>query len=208
MEIDDKKYDALINFIESGAKGDLSEEMVEYVELLDRIRGWHVRYKDRSTIVRMLQQPPYKLSYYLATKRYSDAINFFYLNNQIRKSAWRNVYAEKLDRAADLVLRTATCADDMKVYRGLIREASYWRELHKPDPENKDQDKFKKKYKIYTLNPERLGMERENRNLLAKHIDDLDIPESAKQRARSDAGMKDTFEIFSEEEESDEQKED
>lgn len=196
MEIDESKYDQLLAFIDSGAKNNLPQEMVEYISILELIRGMHMRYENRQAIVKFLQQPPYSLSYYQATQRYSEAVNFFYLDHYIKKQAWRNLYAEKLDRAADLVLKTATSAKDIDIYKNIIYAAMEARGLSKPDNEDIPKELFQKPVKIYTLDPERLGKRRANRLELAKHIDSLDIPEADKERARNDAGLNDTIEFI------------
>ena len=68
MVIEDNKYDALLAFVESGSQGDLSEEMVKYVEILDTIRGMYSRYKSRMAIINFLQISPFKLSRLLAVR--------------------------------------------------------------------------------------------------------------------------------------------
>lgn len=196
MDIDDSKYDELLIYIESGAKGNLPEEMIQYVNLLELIRGMHMRYQNRQAIVSFLQQPPYELSYYQATKRYSEAVNFFYLDNEIKKQAWRNIYAEKLDKAADLILKTATCSKDLDIYKNMIYAAKDLRGLDEKDQIDIPDDFFKKQVKIFTLDPKLLGRNRPDRRLLGKHIDSLDIPEADKQRARSDAGLNKTIDFI------------
>jgi len=196
MVIDDNKYDKLLTYIESGATGNLPDEMIDYVNMLELIRGMHMRYEDRQTIIRFLQQPPYNLSFYLATCRYSDAVNFFYLDHDIKKQAWRNIYAEKLDRAADLILRTATSSKDIDVYKNTILAAGDLRQLNLPDKEDIPKEFFQKPIKIYTLDPRMLGRKRPDRKALARHIDGLDIPEADKQRARSDAMLTETIEFL------------
>lgn len=196
MDIDENKYDELLVYIDSGAKGNLPEEMIEYVNLLELIRGMHMRYENRQAIVNFLQQPPYSLSYYQAIHRYTEAINFFYLDHQIKKDAWRNLYAEKIDRAADLVLATATSSKDIDIYKNLIYAAKELRGLDQKDELDIPEDFFKPKVKIFTLDPKMLGRNRPDRRLLARHIDSLDIPEADKQRARSDAGINDTIDFI------------
>jgi hypothetical protein len=191
MEITDIKYDALLNFIDTGATGELSAEMVQYLETLELIRSMHMRYEDRSTIIRFLQKHPYNLSPYLATKYYSDAAMFFYLNIPIKKQAWRNMYAEELDRAADLVIKTATSSKDIDIYKNIKLAASDMRQLGVPENEDIPEEFFKKPYKLYVLNPNQVGRVSANRNLLARHIDSLDIPEADKQRVKSDAMIED-----------------
>jgi len=191
MDIGDDKYDQLLLFIESGSQGNLSPELVKYVELIEVIRGMHMRYNNRQAIINFLQQPPYKLSYYLATQRYNECINFFYLDHEIKKDAWRNVYAEKLDRAADLVLKTATCAKDIDIYKNTLLSAMDARGLNRPDELEIPEEFFIKQIKIYTLDPKLLNRKRANQKVLAAHIDSLDVPEAVKQRAKSDAMIED-----------------
>lgn len=191
MEIDESRYDQLLAYIDSGAKNNLPQEMVDYIGILELIRGMHMRYENRLAIVNFLQRPPYSLSYYQATQRYSEAVNFFYLDHDIKKQAWRNLYAEKLDRAADLVLKTATSAKDIDIYKNIIYAAMEARGLSKPDNEDVPKELFLKPVKIYTLDPRQLGRKRADRMILARHIDSLDIPEAEKQRARSDAMIED-----------------
>ena len=192
MDIRDDKYDQLITFIETGSEGNLPQEMIEYLELLEVIRSLHMRFKNRRSIINFLQKAPYGLSYYEASKRFSEAINFFYLDHEIKKDAWRNMYAEKLDRAADLVLATATSSRDIDVYKNIIYAAMEARQLSKEDKEELPDEIFEKKIKIYTLDPSDLGRERPNRNLLAAKIDNYKIPEKEKQRLKSEAGITET----------------
>ncbi len=191
MAIPEEKYDALLAYIESGANSDLSEDMIEYVNMLELIRTMHMRYESHITIIKFLQQPPYGLSEYVAISRYSDAMNFFYLDNEIKKQAWRNLYAEKLDRAADLVLKTATNSKDIDIYKNIIFAARDMRQLGIPDAEDIPEEFFNKPTKLYSLNPELVGKKRANRSLLARHIDSLSIPESEKVRLKSDAMIED-----------------
>lgn len=200
MEIRDNKYDELLTYIETGARGNLPEVMFEYVNLLELIRGMHMRYKDRQAIVKFLQQPPYELSYYQATQRYTEAINFFYLDHEIKRQAWKNLYAEQIDRAAELVLKTATNSKDLDIYKNMKLAAVDIRGLNDPEKMDVPKEFFQKKIKIYTLDPRMVGKVRPDRRLVAKHIDSLDIPEADKQRARSDAGLNETYDFIDTEE--------
>lgn len=200
MEIEDNKYDALLAFMETGARGDLQQEMVDYLSILELIRGLHMQFNSKDTIVNFLQKQPYSLSYFISIKYYSDAINFFYLDNQIKKQAWRNVYAEQLDRAADLVLKTATTSKDLDIYKNIKLAAANMRQLDQPEQDDIPEEFFKKPIKMYVLDPELVGRKRANRNLLAKHIDSLDIPETDKMRLKSDAMITDVDFIMEEDE--------
>ncbi len=201
MQIFDDKYDQLLAFVESGAKGDMPEDLIDYLSILELIRTMHFRFENRQTIINFLQKPPYKLSRYLATKYYSDTINFFYIDVKIAKQAYRNMYAEKLDRAADLVLKTATCPKDIDIYKNIIYAIRDMRDLNTPEKEDVPAAFYKKPYKLYVLDPKLVGRERANRNALARHIDSLDIPEHDKQRLKGDALIEDAVFLSDEDDE-------
>ena len=187
MEIDDSKYDELVAFIETGAKGNLSPELVQYLSTLELIRGLHMQYENRNAIVKLLQQQPYSLSPYLSNKYYSDAINFFYLNIEVKKQAWRNMYAEMLERAAELVYKTAKTSKDIDIFKNVILAAGTMRQLNEVEPDDIPEEFFSKPIKIYTIDPELVGRKKANRYELARHIDGLDIPERDRQRVKADA---------------------
>ncbi len=201
MEIFDDKYDQLLAFVESGAKADLPEELIKYLSVLELIRSMHFKFENRQTIINFLQKPPYQLSQYLASKYYSDAINFFYIDVKITKQALRNMYAEKLDRAADLVLKTATNSKDLDIYKNIIYAIRDLRELNIPEKEDIPEEFYKKPYKLYVLDPKLIGRQRPNRNELARHIDSLEIPEYDKQRLKRDALIEDAVFLTDEEDE-------
>jgi len=188
MKIPDSKYDQLLAYIESGAKGNLPRGLIEYVELLDLIRSMYSRYESREAIINFIYQKPYNLSPALAAKRFSEAMNFFYLDNEVRKKAWRNIYAEKLDRAANLVLKTAENAADIEIFKKIIDAAARMRQLDKIDPPEIPKQLYDKPYKIYSLDPATIGRKRPDKRLLAKKIDELpDTPEAEKESLKEDA---------------------
>ncbi len=191
MKIPDCKYDQLLIYIESGAKGDLPRHLIEYVELLDLIRSMYARYESREAIINFICSDPYNLSPALASKRFAEALNLFYLDNEIKKKAWRNIYAEKLDRAADLVLKTARNAADIEIYKKIVDAAARMRQLDQADPPEIPQELYDRPYKIYSLDPATIGRKRPDKRLLAKKIDELpDMPETEKDRLKEDALIK------------------
>ena len=181
----------MLAMIDPGEQGRLTDEMIEYMELLRIIHGWSFRHFTRDQIIKLLQSPPWSLSYYVAAKRYSDAVNFFYIDTKITKEAFRNMYAEKMDRVADLVLKTATCSKDLDVWKNMIYAIKDLRQLDVPEKEDIPDEFFKKPIKVYVLNPELVGRKKADRNKLARHIDNLDIPEKDKQRVKADAMIED-----------------
>ncbi len=197
--INDNLYDDMLAMIESGDQGRLTDDMVDYLALLDKIHSWTFRHFSRDQIIKLLQTKPWNLSFYTATKRYAEAVNFFYIDPKITKEAFRNMYAEKLERAAELILKTATCSKDIDIYKNTILSIKDMRQLDVPEKEDIPDEFFKKPNKIYILNPEIIGRKKADRYKLARHIDQLDIPEKDKQRVKADAMITD-IEFLSEDE--------
>lgn len=196
VNLDDFSYEKVLHFIETGAQGDLPDELIDYIRLLELIRSMYDRYQSISSIVNFLQQKPFGLSEYVAKKRFNEAINLFYADNDIKKQTWRNVYASRLDRAADLALKASTCVADLEIYKKIIDAAARMRQLDLQDEQELPPELFDKPFKIYTLDPEKIGRKRADRNLLAQQIDSLAIPEKEKDKAKSDAMITD-IELFS-----------
>ena len=191
MEMTDKMYDQLQVYVQNGTVSHMPENMVNYLSMLELVRSLHFRFESRDAIVKLLMQEPYSIARTKAYEIYSDAINFFYLDIKITKEAWRNVYAEQLDRAAELVLKTATCSKDLEIYKNIKASAAQMRSLDKPDPQDIPAELFNKPNKIYVLDPELFGRPKANRKLLAEHIDNLAIPETHKRRIKGDALIED-----------------
>ena len=150
-----------------------------------------MRYENRMSIIKFIQGEPYGLSEYLATKYYSDAINFFYLDIKIKKQAWRNMIADDLSRSAALCLKTAKSSKDLDIYKNIKLAEYNARQLNEPEKEDIPDSFYKKPYKVYTLDSRKVGREPENRNVLAAHIDSLNIPEADKLRVKRDAMIED-----------------
>jgi len=151
------------------------------------MRSMYSRFDNPVYIKRFFTQKPYDLSPYIANKRFTEMLNFFYSNNEIKKAAWRNSYAEKLDKAADLVMATAKNSQDLEVYQKLILSAAKMRALDQIDPPEIPKALYDKPTKIYTLDPGMIGREKANRNELAAQIDSLDISVADKNRIKADA---------------------
>ncbi len=187
MDVKDYNYEILLDYIETGAKGQLTDDMVEYLNILETMRSMYSKFDSPVFIKRFFTQKPYELSDYIANKRFNEMLNFFYSNNDIKKAAWRNAYAEKLDKAADLVMATAKNSQDLEVYQKLILSAAKMRALDQIDPPEIPKALYDKPTKIYTFDPRMIGREKVDRNVLAKQIDSLDIPVADKNRIKGDA---------------------
>jgi hypothetical protein len=100
--------------------------------------------------------------------------------------AWANIYAEKLENAA----AAAWDLNDYETYGKLIVEAAKMRGVGKEKTQEIPKDFYTRPYVIYSMNPEDVGLPRENRKLLAEFIDNLpDVTEKQKERLKSHASI-------------------
>ncbi len=187
---DESKYHLLEAYIESGATGGLEEDEIEYLQILTLMNSMRRKYGKEKT-VKFFQNHPYSISAYRSKQMYDESINLFYANEKVEKKALRALKADQLEKAAELVLATATCAADMEVYGKLVKDSALMRQLDKADPPTIPEALYKKPYKIYSLNPKVLGLESADRNKLAARIDSTDTTERYKKRLKQEAGVED-----------------
>ena len=92
---------------------------------------------------------------------------------------------------AHVVLQNAVNSKDMEVYGNLTVQAARIKQLDRPDPV-KPKELDEKPFKVYDLDPEKVGLPSANRNLLAAQIDSMpDIPSREKVRLKRDANVVD-----------------
>lgn len=182
--LDNVKYEQLQAYVMNGKTGDLSEELVVYLSHLELVRSMHDKYQSRAGIIRILTSPAYGYTDYAARKLYADAINFFYSDNQVKREAWANLYADKLDNLALLCIE----ADDWEGARRCFADAAKFRMGSEP-ANDIPEDLFDRRPVFYTLNPEHVGLPgKVNRHKLARWIDKLpDIDENERRRIHRDA---------------------
>jgi len=189
-KFDESKYHLLEAYIENGSTGNLEEDEIEYLEILTLMNSMRRKYGKEKTL-KFFQKPPYSISGYRARQMFDETINLFYSNEKVEKKALRALKAEQLEKAAELVLATATCSADIDVYRGLIKDSAVIRQLDKVDPPTIPEELYKKPIKIYSLDPGVLKLPKADRNKLAARIDLLDVPEKDKDRFRQEAQIED-----------------
>ena len=174
-----EEYGVLQQFIQTGKGDSIPEEQKIYYEQLDMVRCLHNKYESKSFIINALMTSYKDLSMYLANKVYYEALNFFYLDNVVKKEAWTNIYAEKLDNAAVIAFEM----NDLKTYKELIVEAAKMRGVFKEDKAELPEGFYDRRPIIYSVDAGMFNMPRANRTTLANYIDNLpDIPDLDKNR--------------------------
>jgi hypothetical protein len=203
-EYDFKKshFERLQDYIQSGAKEELSEEETAYLDVLYLLNSMRRKYGKENAIA-FIQKPPYNIQYRRARNMYDEAINLFYADDTIERQAHKNMLFEELMSAAKVVLMTAETSKDMEVYGDLVAKAYKIKGLDQPEPPQIPEGIYKKNIKVYTLNPGHIKLEKVDRNALAERIDNMEIKENEKSRLRQEAGVSDIdfIELYDEQEE-------
>lgn len=168
----------------------LPDGMNEYVRQLEYARGFIYSGSSPNNTARKLQLHFPDLSMKQAKSRVRDAVEYFYIDGDLKKDAYRHIHYEKQMQAAQLVLETAKCAADIKIASEIWERAGKAKQLHLPDPEEFPEGMFEKKWKIYSLDTSDVGLpEMADRNQLGAMIDSFNIAEAEKIRLKQDAGV-------------------
>lgn len=203
MSIEDIDIHDIYEFMEHGNKANAPAHIVKYLDLLDRVRGMYQRidkYGNPEVIIKDLMVTE-NLSRYKASQVYQEALEYFFCDNAISKKAWKNIYADKIDKMINFSMLTVKdVADAAKVVK-MIVDAAGVREVHEPDKEELPEDLFKAPLKVYTADAESLGMPKVNRTQLKEFIEGLpELTEKEKMRLLQEADIQ-PFKIFPNEQE-------
>jgi len=195
-DIEDITYGEVQEYIE-GKESNLPLKIVEKIEQYDLVRSLFTKYESKQFIIKTLRAKYKNLSKYKANNLYQDAINFFNLDNNIRKEAWLNILMNDLQNAKHLAWEMT----DIETFRRCVNDqAELLDKIFKKDGKLPDEI-YDKRPVIYTIKPEDVGMEKVSRSEIAKLIDNLDVNEKQKKRLKRDAMVQDVeFEIFDEDE--------
>ncbi len=172
LELDKVNYEQLQAWLFAGKNKDLPENLVKYLEILELIRSLYGKYVSKKAIITLLSSSPYNISEFRAQKLYAEAINFFYSDNDIKKKAWANITAEKLENLALL----AIASDDIECARRCYGDAAKLR-MDSDQEQVIPRELLDRRPIFYTLKAKDVGLPEPNRRKLAEFIDKLpDIP--------------------------------
>lgn len=183
-------FNILQDYLASGCAIQLTDEEREYYNALLSLVNIHRKYGKENAIA-FLMHAPFNCSRLKATAMYGEAVNLFYLNENIEREAHRNMIFDNLQKAALVVLQNATSSEDFEVYGRLLTQAAKIKGLDRPDPD-KPKEITEKPIVIYDLKSEAVGLPSADRKRLGIQIDALmDIPAREKVRLKRDAGIED-----------------
>lgn len=183
-------FSALQDYLESCCTDELTPEEQEYYNALYAVVGINRKY-GKDNAIAFLMHPPFNCSRQRARRMYDEAINLFFADDTIENRAHRQMIFDNLQKAALVVLKSATSPKDMEVYGNLMIQAWKVKQLDKEDPVKRKEFK-EKEFKVYTLDSKLIGIPMVDRNELARQIDGLeDVSQRDKERLKQDAGVVD-----------------
>lgn len=185
-------------FIEAGNADKLTEDQAFYLGILKTIQQlMHGQCQDepgiksKNFIVRYLVANYPEISEYQAGNYYADAINFFYIDKNIKLEAWGNYYADRLENLALATMKSATSTKDYEIAHKIFLSALEARTKFKPEEPKYPKELLERPVKVYMQDPRILeGKEPINRRKLAELIDSWeDVPAAERARLRAEAGV-------------------
>lgn len=174
MTIDQINIRDIYDFMETGNPANAPEHIVQYLELLDKVRGMFNRfdlYASKEIIIKHLMTVD-KMSRYKAAQVCDEAREYFHVDSKISKDAWRNIYADKVDMMINFAMQTVeNVSDAKKVVDMIIDVATKIREVNVKDKEELPEELFQPPIVVYSCDAEFLGMPKVNRQKLGEMID-------------------------------------
>jgi len=189
MNIEDVTLDQIYEFMERGNIANAPQNIVDYLQLLDKVRGMIYRfdiYGNREGVIKHLVKVD-GLTRYKANLVYNETIEYFYVEVEVSKRAWINFYADKMDKVISFAtLAMKDTSDAAKVLKMLVDVATH-REVHVPDKEELHETFFDKPVNLLSLDPTIFEFGAANRTGLEEFIDSLpDLTEKEKIRIKQE----------------------
>lgn len=190
ISIDQVDLADIYEFMERGDVNNAPLHIVEYLELLDKVRGMSLRidkFGSKEAVVKHLILVD-KLSRYKANLVYNEAIEYFYSDSHISKQAWRTLYADKAEKVLHFAMLQMRDVSDASKVAKMVTEIAVLRGINEPDKEELPAELFRKPFVIYSTDAEMLGLPKANRNTLAEFIDSLpELTEKERIRIKQEA---------------------
>lgn len=192
MTIDQINLRDIYDFMETGNPKDAPAHIVAYLDLLDMVRGMFLRMdkwgSKESIIKHLMVSSSHKLSRYKAMQVCDEAQEYFYRDSQISKAAWKNIYADKIDKMINFAMLTVKDVNDAQKVVKMCVDAGVLRAVNEPDEEELPAEIFQAPFVVYTWDSEALEMPKVNRQKLAEMIDAYpELTEKEKIRIKQEA---------------------
>lgn len=192
MTIDQINLRDIYDFMETGNPANAPEHIVAYLDLLDMVRGMFQRmdkWGSKEAIIKHLMvSSSHKLSRYKAMQVCDEAQEYFYRDSQISKAAWKNIYADKMEKMINFAMLTVKDVNDAQKVVKMLLDVSILRGVNEPDKDELPPEVFQAPFVVYTWDSDALEMPKVNRQKLAEMIDAYpELTEKEKIRIKQEA---------------------
>lgn len=188
--------EVLQNFLETKISHAISKELQDYIIKINAVPSIiHYNGASVSKATKLLMQQFRGLTYSEARSIYYDALNFFYIDDNVSSDAWDNYYAEKIEDLArysigvnrpDVALKAFLEAHRLKVRNSDRIKPGDWKPpVFIINNKIKPEDLGYEKQSIYEIN------RKAESGFYAKLISSLPTSEKQKASLRQDAGVED-----------------
>ena len=190
MKLEDVTLDQLYEFMERGSIENAPQHIVDYLQLIEKVRGMILRidmYGNKEAVIKHLRLVD-GFSEYKAQKIYNETIQYFYVDSEVSKEAWRNFYAEKMQQVINFsLLVMKDVSDASKVVKMLVDIANL-RQVNVPDADKLPDTFFDKPVNLLSLDANIFEFGKANRQGLEQFIDSMpDLTEKEKIRIKQEA---------------------
>ena len=181
----------IYDFIDSGDPSNAPSEIIDYLDALEKVRSMTYRPKQFATKEHILShlEKVNGLSRYMASRIYDHTIEYYHLDSEISKQARRNLYADQQDEDIALARLAAKSIDDLDKISKMRERAYKFRALDEADALDFPDGSFDRPFKLYTTDPEKVGIPKADRRAISQFIDSLpEITELEKEILQMEAG--------------------
>lgn len=203
--IQDLSLEDITAFLANGKLDKAPPGVADYLNLLEKTRGMILRfdlYPNDDIIIKHLvfhdKITPAKARTIIAETR-----EYFYIDSKVSKDAWRNIYAEGMQRLINAAILSAKDAKDYVSIGKLYKDLCDIRGLNdKEENEIPYELLDQKRFLIYSINIEDLGLPKANRNNIKALIESkmLELSEKEKNQIYREADIL-PFKVFPNEQE-------
>lgn len=172
IALKDIQLEDIYEFRDHGNWADAPSEVVQTLDMMDKVRGLYLRgkqYGTRDGILNHLEKVE-GLSNYMACKYYDMAMEYFYCDRQISKQAHRYRIAEKLEKLAELGMAVVKDVSDIAKVAKIYTDAAKVLLLDQADADPFPEELLARPFKMYSIDAAFVGLPEISRNDLKKQI--------------------------------------
>jgi len=146
----------LYEWAENGMPMTAPAEFINYVNMLTRIYNMRMRFDkfgEKEAIINHLVvfEPEIKGNRLVALRLFNESMEYFYGSQELTKNAFRNRYADDLEKDYTLARKLAQNVADLEKASKILERAAKIRQLDVEDKEEITNEMMNKPFKVYTF---------------------------------------------------------